>query len=89
MTIAEFFARGHAVDLVLAVMALEFAWLTLRPHAALRRPGLVDRGLAFLPGVFILLAVRAALTGAGWPWVALMLAASFPFHIADVLRRRL
>ncbi len=45
--------------------------------------------LAFLPGILILLAVRAALTGAGWPWVALALAASFPAHLADVRRRGL
>ena len=37
----------------------------------------------------MLLALRSALTGASWPWIAAPLAASFPFHIADLLRRRL
>ena len=45
--------------------------------------------LAFLPGALILLAVRAALTGAGWPWVAAALAASFPAHLLDLRRRGL
>ena len=130
---AAFFASGHAVDLVLLVIALEFIFLTVRrkeplpmaegggagvgvrapvlqdktreappplfhirpastPIPALppsRGKGLVDRALALLPGVFMLLALRASLTGAPWPWIAAPLAASFPFHIADLARRRL
>ena len=50
---------------------------------------MIDRVLAFAPGVFLLLALRMALTGAGWAWIAVFLAASFPFHIADIVRRRL
>ena len=79
-----FFASGHAVDLVLAVVAAEFVVLSVR-----RRGPMLDRVLALAPGVCLLLALRGALTGAGWPWVALALAASFPFHIADLSRRRL
>ena len=85
--IAAFFASGHAVDLVLAVLAAEFAWLTLRPGA--RRGRGLDRLLALLPGACLLLALRAALTGAPWPWVAAGVTASLPFHLADVARRRL
>ena len=50
---------------------------------------MIDLVLAFAPGACLLLALRAALTGAGWPWIAAALAASFPFHIADLIRRRL
>ncbi len=77
------FASGHAVDIVLAVMLVEAAVLIARRGAA------ATIVLAFLPGALILLAVRAALTGAGWPWVALALAASFPAHLADLHRRGL
>lgn len=77
------FASGHAVDIVLAVMLAEAAFLIVRGRDA------ATVGLAFLPGALILLAVRAALTGAGWPWVALALAASFPAHLADLHRRGL
>ncbi len=77
------FASGHAVDIVLAVMLVEAAVLIARRGAA------ATIVLAFLPGALILLAVRAALTGTGWPWVALALAASFPAHLADLHRRGL
>lgn len=82
--LAGFFRSGHAVDLVLAVIVLEFAWLSVR-----RRGPMLALILALAPGACLLLALRAALTGAGWPWVALALAASFPFHIADLISRRL
>ena len=82
-----FFSSGHAVDLVLLVIAAEFAYLSLR-RSRDRAKG-VDRVLTLMPGVCILLALRAALTGAAWPLVAGALALSFPFHIADVVRRRL
>lgn len=37
-----------------------------------------------LPGALMMLALRAALTGADWRWTALALALSFPAHIADL-----
>lgn len=84
---AGFFSSGHAVDLVLLVLAAEFLWLQLRPGAP--RGRILDRMLALAPGACLLLALRAALTGAPWPWVALEVTASLPFHLADVARRRL
>lgn len=78
---AEFFASGHAVDFVLVVLAVEALWLVGRR----RRPSSV--AMALLPAVLILLGLRAALTGAAWPWVAVPLAAALPFHLADLRRR--
>lgn len=46
-----------------------------------------DAALRLLPGALMMLALRAALTGATWPWIALPLAASFPLHLADLARR--
>jgi hypothetical protein len=64
-------------------MLAEWGWLTRargwRPDAA---------ALRLLPGALLLLALRAALTGQAWPWIALALAASFPAHLADLARRR-
>ncbi len=82
-----FFASGRAVDVVLAVLAAEFLWLTLRRSGS-SASGL-DRVLALAPGACLLLALRAALTGAPWPWVAAGVTASLPFHLADLARRRL
>ena len=79
----QFFASGHAVDIVLAVILVEVAVLITRG----REPIAVI--VAVLPGAMILLAVRAALTGAGWPFVALALVLSFPLHMLDLRRRGL
>lgn len=78
------FTSGHAVDLVLAVMAAEALLLIgVRKHAA--RTVI----LMILPGAAMMLALRAALTGAGWQIIALWLTVSLPLHLADVRHRRL
>lgn len=80
---SDLFASGHAVDLVLGVLAAEFMLLVLWARAApLRALG------AVLPGLFLLLALRAALTGAAWTWPALWLALALPAHLADLAMRR-
>ena len=47
-----FFASGHAADLILAVLAAEYAWLLWRGGRAL------DVALALGPAVLIILALR-------------------------------
>lgn len=79
--VSAFFASGHAADLILIVLGLEFVWLVARGSKAL------DVALALGPAVFIVLALRGALTGADWPLIALPLMLSFPVHIADLRRR--
>lgn len=80
--LAWLFATGHAADLVLAVFALEGIWLV-----ASRRMHWQRAAAALLPGVAIVLALRAALTGAGWPAIALLLAAALPLHLIDLAGR--
>lgn len=80
------FANGRVIDLILVAMALEVAALAL-----LRRRGVpvpAPRAVAFnlLAGALLLLAVRGALTGAGWGWVALCLGLALPAHLLDLLR---
>ena len=75
------FASGHVVDLVLAVLAAEFVWLVNRGNRAM------DVALGLGAAVLMMLALRAALTGAAWPWIALPLVLSFPLHLADLQRR--
>lgn len=78
----QFFASGHAADVVLAVLLVEALWLKWRG-------GLwADILPALAPAAFMVLAVRAALTGMDWPYVALPLAAAFPVHLYDLHRRR-
>ena len=83
MTLAAFFTSGHAVDLVLALMAAEAVVLIL-----VKRPALTVV-LTILPGLAMMLALRAALTGAGWSWVAIWLTVSLPLHLADLRHRKL
>ncbi|KEO90163.1 hypothetical protein EH31_08705 [Erythrobacter longus] len=78
---ANFFESGHAADLVLAVLAAEAIWLKLRGWTLGKIIGLVG------PAVFIVLALRAALVGADWEWVAVLLALSFPLHLMDLKAR--
>jgi hypothetical protein len=78
---------GRIVDLVLAVTLVEALVLGSYHH----RTG---RGLApavvlalLLPGVCLMLALRAALIDA-WPgWIAFWLAAAFAAHLLDLRQR--
>ena len=63
-------------------MLVEGAWLVRG-----RGWRATDAALRLLPGALMVLALRFALTGAGWPLIALALAASFPVHLADLSRR--
>jgi hypothetical protein len=89
VSIQSLITGGHLVDLVLVFMVFEFAFLYTRRRAEHRRGLAIDLLLALAPGAILLLALRAALTGAGWIWIAALLAASLPFHLADLARRRL
>lgn len=74
--------RHHLPDIVIAVIIIEFAWLVTRGGWSAR-----DAGQRLGPAVFMMLALRAALDGAAWYWIALLLALSFPIHVADLRRR--
>ncbi len=75
------FASGHAVDIVLLVILVELIWLVTRGGWSL-----TSALLRLGPGALMLLAVRFALTGMPWPWIAGALLASFPLHLADLRR---
>jgi hypothetical protein len=84
LNLAAFFTSGHAVDLVLAVMAIEALFLV---RVKKRRPLTVV--LTILPGAAMMLALRSALTGAGWEMIGLWLTVSLPLHLADLRHRKL
>lgn len=75
------FDSGHAADFVLAVLVIEAVWLARQGWSWTRVAQVLG------PAVFIVLAVRAALVGAEWHWVALALMASFPLHLMDIRHR--
>lgn len=84
---AELFESGAIVGLAIAVLIVEMLVLATI-HARTGR-GIAARQLAgnFLAGVFLLLALRAALAGAGVTWVALCLGAALVAHAADLRSR--
>jgi len=79
----EFFASGHAVDVVLVVLLIEAIWLKRRGNYW------VDIVPALLPAVLMMIALRAALTGMAWPFISVPLAIAFPVHLYDLRRRKM
>ena len=85
---AEALIAGGLVDAILVLVLAEGAVLALclrRGRDRVRLPGLA---MTLLSGAALLLALRAALTGAGAVWVLAWLAAALVAHLAD-LRLRL
>lgn len=72
----------HLIDLILAFTVLEAV-------VVVRRRGLSPAAtvVMLLPGICLLLALRAALAGTAWPWVPAALAASLVAHLLDLRRR--
>lgn len=84
---SAWFASGRIVDLILLLMLAEGAalWLWYRRRASGLAPA--DLLINLASGMSLLLALRAALTGLGWHWIALALIAALCCHVADLRRR--
>ncbi|MDP3493239.1 MAG: hypothetical protein Q8R82_08990 [Hyphomonadaceae bacterium] len=82
----DFILSGQAIDVVLLVIVIEFVILVALRRKVWKRT-VVDLIFALMPGALLLIAVRFALTGADWTWIALAIALSFPFHLIDLVRR--
>lgn len=86
--LSDFFYSGHAADVILVVMVIEFIVLSLGRQVRNRRGATADLAFAMAPGVCLVLALRAALTASDLVWIGAPLAASLPFHLIDLARRR-
>ncbi len=84
---AEMFASGRLVDLVLIVVVVEATVLLLLWRRAGRGVAPSDLLPNLCAGAFLLLALRAALAGAGWMTAAFCLAGAGLAHLADIHRR--
>lgn len=85
--IAEAFSNGHIIDAILVMVVLEAVFLWRWHHRSGRGPRLRSLLPLLASGFLLLLAVRAALTQAPWPLVALPLGAALLAHIADLRSR--
>jgi hypothetical protein len=85
--VTELFATGRIVDLIVGLMVLEGVLLAAWHRRTGR--GIAPAGLLpnLLAGVCLLLALRASLSGAGWGWIGVCLAAALAAHIADLRHR--
>ena len=84
---AALFANGHAVDLILLVVVVEAACAVIWHRHTGRGLSPAATFSLLLPGVCLLVALRGALVGAGWRWIAACLLASFAAHLHDLARR--
>ena len=85
--IEPMFRSGHIADIVIAVMVLEALGFAFAARARPRHWSLGVMLTGLLPGVFLVLALRAALVQASPPWIALALIAAFIAHLLDVRLR--
>jgi hypothetical protein len=81
------FRSGHIADIVLAVMVVEAFALRWFGRSPADRPTFKLIALALLPGCFLALALRAALTQAHWFWIAGALVGALLAHLADMRQR--
>jgi hypothetical protein len=83
----EFIASGRAIDLILAMVLVEA--LALLAYRRITGRGIAGPDLIanLLAGACLMLALRAALAGAGWQWIAVCMSAALLAHLADLWRR--
>ena len=84
---AHWMASGRLVEAVLALTVVE--GLALSAYHRHTGRGVTPRDFAanLVSGMFLLLALREALVGAWWGWVAACLAGALAAHLTDLRRR--
>ncbi|MEJ2503543.1 MAG: hypothetical protein P8177_09585, partial [Gemmatimonadota bacterium] len=83
----DLLASPRIADLLLAVLAAEAVAVLLYRRLRGRGPGPGDVARILLPGAGLALALRAALAGAAWPWMAAALLGAGVAHAADLSHR--
>lgn len=83
----DFVQSGGLTNVILVFMAVEvvvFSFFLWRMNQSL---GLLSFVASMLSGASLVLALRAALTGAAWFYVALYISASLLAHLAEIAIR--
>jgi hypothetical protein len=84
---AELFASGRFVELILGIVAIEAALLLIFWRSTGRGVSPGDLLPNLCAGAFLLLALRLSLGGAGWELCCGSLAAAGASHLVDLNRR--
>lgn len=86
-SLAQGFRSGSVIDALMLLLCAEGLVLA----AVFRQRGVwnavIDAACIVVPGVFLMGAVKLALTDADWRWIAIALAAAGMVHAWDVMRR--
>ncbi len=82
--LSELFESGRIVDLILILLVIE--WLFVSFIYFYKGKGIAPLNFLFhsLPGVFVFLGLREALTGSDWQMIGLFLGLSFVTHLIDL-----
>jgi hypothetical protein len=85
--VASWIGSGHLVEAILALTVVE--WLVFALHHRVTGRGFdpLLLGPNLLAGFCLLLALRGALLGAGWVWVAAALSGALLAHVTDLAVR--
>jgi hypothetical protein len=83
----DFISGVHAIDLILAIVAIEIVVIGLYWHA--RHRGIAPAQLLpnLLAGALLLLALRLSLSDYSWPWYMACLALAGIANVADLRQR--
>ena len=84
---AELFSSGRIVDVIVALVVLEALLLVGLRLRRGRGPAPAALLSTLASGAALMLAVRAALTGADWPFVAAWLLAALFAHLTEMMIR--
>lgn len=84
---AALFASGRIVDLILLLVIAEAALLLAWRSRTGRGVATGDLVPMLSAGICLMLALRAALVGAAWLWIAPWLFLALLAHLADIARR--
>ena len=78
---------GHLVEAILGLTVLE--WLVLAAYHRRTGRGVAPREFSrnLVSGMALLLALREALAGASWVWIAACLTLALLAHVSDLGRR--
>ena len=84
----QLFTNGRIVDIIIAFMALEGIALVVYRKVFARGLRTYDIVSVLIPGLCLLLALRAALLESQWPFIAVWLLAALIAHLGDLWRRQ-
>ena len=84
---ADLFATGHVIDIILGLMLLEALASVLASERYRRASGMMALFCNLAAGAGLLLALRAAILHAAWPSIAVWLIVALVAHVGEVSLR--